>query len=132
MFFDPLTAWFVSLLTTGIPWLKEKATKSIPAENWANKELIHRDIMAGNGDKLIENARKGKYINAEKHPEPHRDPQTGKIVIENERLYKEDCKKYGTHQAWKWLHQGKYNLTPEEFEKEKERIKKELEYLYRL
>lgn len=124
--------FIASLIGNCYQMIKDAFEKPIPAENWGNKDLIHRDIMDGNGDKLCENARKGKYILKEKYPEPHRDPKTGKIVVENELLYKEDCLKYGCHQAWKWVKQGKYNLTPEEFEKEKERIKKELEYLYRL
>ena len=32
----------------------------------------------------------------------------------------------------KWVKQGKYNLTPEELNKEEERIKKKFDYLYNL
>lgn len=66
------------------------------------------------------------------HPEPHRDPQSGKIIIENSKLYREDVINYGAVQAQKWVREGKYNLKPEELEKERERIKKELEQLYNL
>lgn len=66
------------------------------------------------------------------HPEPHRDPESGKIIIENGKLYKEDVMNFGAVQAQKWVREGKYNLTPDELEKEHERIKKELEYLYKL
>ena len=66
------------------------------------------------------------------HPEPHRNPVTGKIVIENNKLYYEDLEKYGAYQAQQWVKQGKYNLSPEEFKKEKERIKAKYDYLYRL
>jgi len=47
MWFEPISTWLVALLASGIPWLSEKTTKSIPAENWANKELHHKDIMDG-------------------------------------------------------------------------------------
>lgn len=59
------------------------------------------------------------------HPEPHRDAETGKIVIENCKLYNEDLLKYGSVQTMKWVNEGKYNLTPEELEKEHLRIEKE-------
>jgi hypothetical protein len=63
--------------------------------------------------------------NEEQYPAPHRDPVSGKIMIENCKLYHEDVDKYGASQAQKWVRQGKYNLSPEDFEKEKERIRKE-------
>ena len=47
------------------------------------------------------------------HPEPHRDPESGKIIIENCKLYHEDVDKYGASQAQKWVREGKYNLSPE-------------------
>ena len=53
MWFEPISAWFVALLSSGIPWLNEKTTKSIPAENWANKELQYKDRMAGVSEKEI-------------------------------------------------------------------------------
>lgn len=113
--------------------IKEKCEPSIPAENWANKELYHKDMMSGMSQKeLMRNVKNGKYRQTVTYPEPHRDPKTGKIIIENETLYHEDVKNHGAYQAQKWVEQGKYNLTPEEFEKEKERIKKHYEYLYKL
>lgn len=57
------------------------------------------------------------------YPEPHRDPESGKILIENNKLYYEDIDKYGAVQAQKWVKQGKYNLSKEDYEKEKERIR---------
>lgn len=64
------------------------------------------------------------------YPEPHRDPVSGKIMIENCKLYNEDVKKYGAWQSQQWVKQGKYNLSGEELEKEKERIKSEYQKLY--
>ena len=133
MWFDPLTSWFVSLLSQAPSFLKEKTTKSIPAENWANKELYHQDIMNGVPiDQRLKNAENGKYRMTVTYPEPHRDPVSGKIIIENSKLYYEDVNKYGAYQAQQWVKQGKYNLTPEQSKKEEERIKAKYAYLYKL
>lgn len=70
--------------------------------------------------------------NKKTYPEPHRDPASGKIMIENCKLYYEDIDKYGASQAQKWVKQGKYNLSKEELKKEEERIKAKYEYLYSL
>lgn len=125
--------FIASLVSSCYQVIKEACTPTIPAENWANKDLYYEDMMKGVPMKqLMKNVENGKYKLTEKYPEPHRDSKTGKIVIENYELYKKDCLEFGVHQAWKWVKQGKYNLTPEEFNKEKERIQKELEYLHRL
>ena len=104
--------------------VKDAFEPTIPAENWANKELYHKDIMSGTSDEqLIKNVKNGKYKLAETYPEPHKDPISGKIVIENYDLYHDDIMKYGAVQAQKWVRQGKYNLTKEELEKERKRVK---------
>jgi hypothetical protein len=129
--FDLLFA--VSIIGTIAQVVKEARTTTIPAENWANKELYHKDIMNGvSVEQRMKNLENGKYKLTETHPEPHRDPVSGKIVIENSKLYYEDIKNYGAYQAQQWVKQGKYNLTPEELKKEKERIKAQYEYLYSL
>lgn len=113
--------------------IKEARQPTIPAENWANKDLYYKDVANGVSPKqLTKNLANGKYKITEVYPEPHRDPQTGKVVIENDKLYKEDVKKYGAYQARKWMYQGKYNLTPEELIKRREEIEKEWEHLYSL
>lgn len=116
--------FLASLISSCYQAIKDACTPTIPAEKWANKDLIHRDIMEGNSDKLLKNARNGKYIVTEKYPEPHRDSKTGKIVIENSRLWREDLSKYGGYQVSKWMKQGKYNLSPEELAKEQQRLRK--------
>lgn len=122
----------VSILSTGYQLIKEACKPTIPAENWANKELYHQDLMNGvSAEQRMKNVKNGKYKLVENYPEPHRD-KNGKIIIENSKLYKEDLIKYGAVQAQKWVKQGKYNLSPEELEKERERIKKEMEKLYNL
>lgn len=121
-----------SLITSCCQAIKEKLEPTIPAENWANKELYHQDLMNGvSAEQRMKNVKNGKYKLTEVYPEPHRD-ENGKIIIENSQLYYDDVKNYGAYQAQKWVKHGKYNLTPEELEKERERIKKEMEYLYKL
>ena len=115
-----------SLFSTIKQAIKEACEPTIPAENWANRELYHKDLMSGmSGQQLMKNVENGKYKLTEKYPEPHRD-KDGKIIIENCLLYDEDIKKYGAVQVGKWVKQGKYNLTPEELEKERKRIREEL------
>ena len=113
--------------------IKEKCRPTISAENWANKDLYYEDMANGVSPKqLTKNLANGKYKITEVYPEPHRNSRTGKIVIENDKLYKEDVNKYGAYQAHKWMYQGKYNLTSEELAKRREEIDKEWEYLYSL
>lgn len=119
--FDGL--FIASLIGSCYQAIKGVCTPTISAEQWSNKELVHKDIMAGNSDKLIKNAQNGKYIVTEKYPEPHRDPDNGKIIIENCELWRKDVYKYGAYQTSKWVKQGKYNLPPEELIKEEQRLK---------
>lgn len=114
-----------SLITNCIQGIKTATTPTIPAENWANRELYNKDLMSGmDGKQLMKNVENGKYKLTEKYPEPHRNPKTGKIIIENCKLWREDVKNYGAWQAEQWVKQGKYNLTPEELEKQYEEYEK--------
>lgn len=118
----------VTMLSTGYQLIKEACEPTIPAENWANKELYHKDIMSGvSVEQRMKNVKNGKYKLVENYPEPHRDPVSGKIMIENYELYKEDILKYDGYKVHTWLHQGKYNLSPEEVEKRVEEYKKKLD-----
>ncbi len=129
--FDGL--FVLSIVGTCVEAIKESFTPTIPAENWANKELYNKDIIDGvSVEQRMKNLKNGKYKLTEVYPEPHRDPVSGKIMIENSKLYYDDIKKYGACKAQKWVEQGKYNLTPEELKKEKERIKARYQYLYNL
>jgi hypothetical protein len=129
--FDSL--FITSIIGSVVQVVKDACTPTIPAENWANKELYHKDIMDGvSVEQRMKNLENGKYKLTEVYPEPHRDPISGKIVIENCKLYHEDVNKYGAYQAQRWVEQGKYNLTPEELKKEKERIEAKYKYLYSL
>ena len=119
-----------SLLGAIVDGIKTAFVPTIPAENWANKELYYKDLMDGvSVEQCMKNVKNGKYKLTETYPEPHRT-EDGKIFIENYKLYKEDLREYGVQQTYKWVEQGKYNLTPEELEKELERIKKEFGFEY--
>lgn len=129
--FDVLFA--ISIVGTVVQIIKEACEPTIPAENWGNKELIHKDRMSGISEKeFSKNLANGKYKLTETYPEPHRDPVSGKIMIENCKLYYEDVDKYGAWKAQQWVKQGKYNLSPEELKKEEKRIKEKYEHLYNL
>ena len=125
--------FIASLIGTCVQAIKESCAKPIPAENWANKELYHEDLMSGMSSKqLIKNVENGKYkLPIETYPEPHR-MEDGRIIIENDTLYYEDIKRYGAYQAQQWVKQGKYNLTPEELEKKHEAHKARMERIYKM
>lgn len=128
--FDGL--FIASLIGTVVQVFKESCQPVIPAENWANKELIHEDRMRGISEKeFSNNLASGKYKVTKVYPEPHK-MEDGRIIIENYKLYNEDVKKYGVPQAHKWMRQGKYNLTPDEIKKQEEEFKKKMDYLYSL
>ena len=118
-----------SMLFGGI---KETFTPTIPAENWANKDLINQDRMKGMSEKeILKNVEIGRYIVREKYPEPHRN-ERGQIMIENSQLWHKDLNKYGSVQTMKWVEQGKYNLEGDALIKEQERIEKHTEKLMNL
>ena len=102
--------------------LIEKLTPKTPAENWSNKELIHKDRMSGVSEKeILRNVQKGKYYIPKEvfqaYPVPHREPDgKHRLLVENCELHKEDVRQYGVSQAKRWLEQGKYNLNAEELE----------------
>ena len=130
----PSAVGTLSLLGILLEGITEALEPKIPAENWANKELYYKDIMSGVPvEQRMKNLRNGKYklTEAETYPEPHRT-ETGQILIENCKLYNEDVKKYGAYQAHKWVKQGKYNLKPEELEKERQKYRDEMEERFKL
>lgn len=135
MWFDPLTAWAVSLFTTGVPLVKEKTgqifEQTIPAESWANKELLDKDRASGmSQEQILYNVKNGRYIMSVQYPVPHRDATSGKTIIENEELYREDVIEHGAYQAQKWVKQGKYNLNVEELEIVQLQIERKYQHLY--
>lgn len=118
--------FIVSLISTVAQGIKDAFTPTIPAENWANKDLYYQDMMNGIPvEQRMKNLKNGKYKLTEKYPEPHRDAVSGKIVIENCTLYNEDILEYDAAQVMKWVKQGKYNLTPEELKKERKKYEEQ-------
>ena len=72
--------FIASLVGSCVQAIKEACIPTIPAENWANKELYNKDIMDGVPiEQCLKNANNGKYKLAKAYPEPHRDA-SGKIV----------------------------------------------------
>lgn len=116
--------FIISIVGSAVQAVKEICAPTIPAENWGNKELYHQDIVDGVPiEQRLKNAENGKYKMTAPYPEPYRDAKYGNIIIQNNKLYDEDVDNYGVYQARKWAMQGKYNLSPEEYAKEIERIK---------
>ena len=100
----------------------------------ANKDLLDKDIIKGVPyEQIQQNIKNGKYRlppqTKKEYPEPHRDPATGKIIIENCTLYNQDLMNYNGYQVMEWTKQGKYNLSPAELEKEREKYKEKQEAL---
>ena len=125
--------FIISIIGAIVLFLQECLVEPIPDEYWGNKELYYKDIINGVSiEQCMKNFENGKYKSTEVYPEPHRDPVSGKIVIENCKLYYEDARKYGAWQAQQWVKKGKYNLTPEELRKEQERINAKYDYLHNL
>ena len=54
--------FIVSIVGAIVQVFKEAYTKPIPAENWANMELYHKDIMDGVPiEERMKNLKNGKY-----------------------------------------------------------------------
>lgn len=111
---------WIAIIIVIIFLLREKFTPKTPADNWENRELIHKDRMSGMSEKeILQNVNQGRYKPqplTQPYPVPHRDPQSNKIIIENCSLYYEDIRNHGGYLAQQWMNQGKYNLNNEELE----------------
>lgn len=117
--------------------IKEACEPTLTAEHWANKELHHQDIMNGVPSKqILKYAKQGRYYIPKElqqaYPTVHRDPKSGKRIIENDELFKADVSEYGASKAYEWLEQGKYNLNPEELEIVHLKIERNFQHLYSL
>ena len=52
----------ISIIGTIVEAIKTACTLEIPAENWANRELYHKDIMDGVSiEQRMKNVENGKY-----------------------------------------------------------------------
>ena len=121
--------FIAALMSNCIDEIKRTFEPTITAEDRANEKQITQDIIKGVPyEQIKKDIRNGKYRLVEpqvkaKYPEPHRDPIDGKIRIENCTLYNQDMLKYNGYQVMQWAKQGKYNLSPEELEKEQAKYK---------
>ena len=103
--------FIVSLIATAISAIKNALTPAIPDENFVNQKLYYQDIVNGVPlEQCRENIKNGRYKAPDDYREPHRDPVTKKIIIENRALYDEDSKKYSAYQVYEWMKNGKYNI----------------------
>ena len=122
--------FITSIVGSVVEAIKDVCSPTIPAENWANKELYHKDVVSGvSVEQRLKNLENGKYKMSNTYPKPHRDPVSGKIVIENSKLYYEDVMMYGAYKAQQWVQQGKYNLSKDELENKIKQIDKHYRYL---
>lgn len=104
-----------SIFYTAYQGIKDACEPTIPAANWANKELMDKDRKRGLSEKqIMQNVKNGRYIMSIQYAEPHRDPKDNKVIIENYQLYKEECRTLGAYEAGKCVKQGKYNLNASE------------------
>ena len=54
--------FIISIVGAIVEIVREKCEKPIPAENWANRELYHQDIMNGvSAEQRMKNLKNGKY-----------------------------------------------------------------------
>lgn len=125
MFLNILGA--VAAVLTGKELIKEKCTPVIPAENWQNRELIQNDILNPecSNNQFMKNLVNGKYRKPEQAVEPHRD-NAGNIIIDNTVLFWEDVNshQYSTAQIEQFKQSGRYNLTAEESQVQREQQKR--------
>ena len=117
----------IGILFAGKELLQEKCTPVIPAENWQNWKEIQKDIqnLKCNNEQLMKNLASGKYRKPEQAIKPHRD-SAGNIIIDNTVLFWEDVNshQYSVEQIERFKQSGRYNLTVEEVQMQKEQQKR--------
>ena len=117
----------IGILFASKELIKEKCTPVIPAENWQNWKEIQKDIQNPkcNNEQLMKNLANGKYRKTEQATEPHRD-NAGNIIIDNTVLFWEDVNshQYSTAQIEQFKQSGRYNLTAEESQVQREQQKR--------
>ena len=117
----------LAAVLTGKELIKEKCTPGIPAENWQNRELIQKDILNPDcsNNQFMKNLVNGKYRKTEQTTEPHKDSD-GNIIIDNTVLFWEDVNshQYSTAQIEQFKQSGRYNLTAEESQVQREKQKR--------
>lgn len=125
MFVDILG--IIGILFAGKELIQEKCTPVIPADNWQNWKEIQKDIQNPkyNNNQFMKNLANGKYRKPEQVTEPHRD-KAGNIIIDNTVLFWEDVNshQYSTVQIEQFKQSGRYNLTAEESQMQREQQKR--------
>lgn len=117
----------IGILLASKELIQEKCTPVIPAENWQNRELIQKDILNPDcsNNQFMKNLANGKYRKTEQITEPHRD-SAGNIIIDNTVLFWEDVNShlYSVEQIEQFKQSGRYNLTAEESQMQREQQKR--------
>lgn len=117
----------IGILFASKELIQEKCTPVIPADNWQNWKEIQKDIQNPkcNNEQLMKNIASGKYRKTEQITEPHRDAK-GNIIIDNTVLFWEDVNshQYSTVQIERFKQSGRYNLTVEESQMQREQQKR--------
>lgn len=125
MFVDILG--IIGILFAGKELIQEKCTPVIPAKNWQNWKEIQKDIQNPDcsNNQFMKNLANGKYRKPEQVTEPHRD-KAGNIIIDNTVLFWEDVNshQYSVEQIERFKQSGRYNLTAEESQLQKEQQKR--------
>ena len=107
--------------------IKERHTSVIPADNWQNWKQIQKDIQNPDcsNEQLMKNLASGKYRKLEHAVKPHRDVK-GNIIIDNTVLFWEDVNshQYSVEQIERFKQSGRYNLTAEESQLQREQQKR--------
>ena len=119
--------FILAAVLTGKELIQEKCTPVIPAENWQNWKQIQKDIQNPkcNNEQLMKNLASGKYRKPEQATEPHRD-KAGNVIVDNTVLFWEDVNshQYSVEQIERFKQSGRYNLTVEEVQMQREQQKR--------
>ena len=119
--------FILAAVLTGKELIQEKCTPVIPAENWQNWKQIQKDIQNPkcNKEQLMKNLASGKYRKPEQATEPHRD-NAGNVIVDNTVLFWEDVNshQYSVEQIERFKQSGRYNLTVEEVQMQREQQKR--------
>lgn len=117
----------IGILFASKELIQEKCTPVIPADNWQNWKEIQKDIQNPkcNNEQFMKNLANGKYRKPEQITEPHRD-SAGNIIIDNTVLFWEDVNshQYSITQIERFKQSGRYNLTAEESQMQREQQKR--------
>lgn len=119
--------FILAAVLTGKELIQEKCTPVIPAENLQNWKQIQKDIQNPkcNNEQLMKNLASGKYRKPEQATEPHRD-NAGNVIVDNTVLFWEDVNshQYSVEQIERFKQSGRYNLTVEEVQMQREQQKR--------